>query len=264
MIKFGGSVISDRYQPYTSNVSLLPKLIKKLSQYKKHYDIVLVLGGGSYGHAAVIENMQCENKAEIHWSALSMAHFRLFLECESHLRQGGVEFFPIPSPGLQILHESTAKYITSNIDNLLRRGLLPILTGGLDFCDSNDFKIVGSDEISAIFSRLLSVEKAIFITDSRGIYKANGRDIYHAITQENYREVYSNIYKSNKPDVTNGMLGKFQASLAISNANIPVAICNAEIFVSKKLNELFHSNSTCTIIHAGIGDALNVANDHRN
>jgi isopentenyl phosphate kinase len=249
ILKIGGSVFTDRTRSQCFRHDIFSSLLRSIKERTESCRIVLVLGGGSFGHNAVQEDVYSA-KTERAWHSLSLAHFQIMLEGDRHFRAHKLPYYPVSVSSLATNGHGDQRYIKAHLSEIFASGMMPVLTGGIQFNAGRPPRVCGSDEVVSFYAELLAADRCVFVTDVNGVQRAGavGGEIYDTIDESNLDEVRTSLSHAKRNDTTGGMFGKLDASIAVSKCGIPVVICGAEAFVSRDIEDLFKPGSFCTKI----------------
>jgi isopentenyl phosphate kinase len=241
VVKLGGSIITDRDAPYTLNPDICLALIRKISAFKRRYPhdrIVLILGGGSYGHTPVREF--CLEKARgretgsvSRFSRLTIGLYKLVSDFMDIAFDESIELHPFQlSAMLTCSDGKIGDYFSDGIEHCLRLDGVPLMTGGSVFDDKLGQIVFGSDRVPELFARMYKVNRCIFVSDVQGVMNHIDGGIFGQITSDDYASIFSSIYSSRKLDVTGGMRGKVEAAMRLTQIGVESVICSASTFLS--------------------------------
>ena len=245
LIKFGGSVITDKSKYATFRRENAAGMIAELSRGMEHLKdkrIILVHGAGSFGH--ILAHEHAINKG-IHGA-------KDFLNVVPKIRRDvrllnslmvetllDNSFYPVSiTPEVILYREKSGCYRTveSGIQAIcghLKTGFLPVMYGDVIYHEGAGFSICSGDDVMNILSRLEDVDKIIFVTDVHGLYNTRGDgtlgDIIERCTPGNVLELVSEMHLGEVKDVTGSMYGKVcniakmagHCDVWVINGNIP-------------------------------------------
>ena len=220
IVKLGGSIISDKTKRSTARIDVITQLVKELSSVKSH-PIVVVHGGGSFGHFPAKEydlrrggrsRKKKVGVTETAWEMTNLGHLihTAFLESEQPA-------IPIRASSIIVALDGRISHMDLQaLREFLRQGFIPILSGDVAADTVTGFTIVSGDQISMYLARLLDSEKVIFATDVKGLFTSDPKEDPMArridlITPETLEQVLEEVAvgtASNAADVTEGMRGK--------------------------------------------------------
>ncbi|HKR74837.1 MAG TPA: isopentenyl phosphate kinase [Candidatus Nitrosocosmicus sp.] len=238
IIKMGGSVVTFKDQPLMPNIEGIEGIAKVIDELRKKFRIILVHGGGSFGH---------------YWS----------VKYDMHTKP-----FPYSDKGIAVVHESMIKLNHIIIDKFINldlkpytlqpssfmtkgkgdvskikelaeisagNNLIPVTFGDVIYTNENNFSILSGDTIMSLLGTTLHPRYCIFTTNVDGLYENLDKenlvpDIYlndsgEIIRSENNTsskiESSSSVY-----DVTGGMKRKISEAIPIVMSGCPVHLIN--------------------------------------
>lgn len=206
VIKLGGSAITKKDIPMTPNLEVIENIAYELSKLNRLPSIIIVHGGGSFGHFIArkyLDNEILKNPkgiSEIHNAMLSLTK----IICDYFLKYG-IPIFPMNSSSIFSIIDGELKFFFDTIELSLKNGLIPILGGDVITDKSQGFKILSGDKIASTLAIKFNAKALIFGTNVDGII-ING----NVIPRVRLSEIDSLISKieTSKYDVTGGMIGK--------------------------------------------------------
>ena len=245
MLKLGGSVITDKSVPLSFRKDAVAALAGAVSTLAESEPVILVHGGGSFGHHySVIHDMHTA-PARYDLGGFctvrnSMVHLHhLVLDA---LYEGGI--LPYSCPPSILVHSSDAPYTKTAPDGLVRErvlethtiassGLCPVIYGDAMWCGDGTSHILSGDAIMTTLAKLLDVRLAIFATDVDGLY--TGPDLGQLIRRADAETAHAmagsgrgaaHTRSDGGSDVTGGMARKVRAAGDISRMGTDVFFVN--------------------------------------
>ncbi|ALU12528.1 hypothetical protein EYM_04880 [Ignicoccus islandicus DSM 13165] len=210
VLKIGGSVISNKNEPYSLRADYLRKLGPILREFvRKGNSLVVIHGGGSFGHPKVKEIL--EKGSDLRREGWDVVN--LMLEMSLRVaRELGENF---------VVHSSSSIWCSSGpfvrpILDSLRLGWIPILQGNVVYPG----RVLSGDEIAVALARELRADYLLFATDVDGVYDEwpQGKPLKYVKACE------VSAKESDSIDVTGGMKKKLEEI-----NKLPPTIC-ARIF----------------------------------
>ena len=213
VIKLGGSVVT-----YKNNHTPKPrfKVIRNISKeilslHKKGYKIILVHGGGSYGHNLakkynLTKGLKTEN-----------SHIGLVKTVQSMSKLNFIIVDILEKIGLPAISFPSHSFITQTNGNLnefdpnivkdvLNLGFIPVLYGDGVYDEKLGCSIISGDTIATYLAKKLNAKKVIFLSDVDGIL--DGTKLIPLVNNKNLNEVLKKIKIKNHKDITGEMKGK--------------------------------------------------------
>ncbi len=219
VIKLGGSVITykDSKTPKPRK-KIIAQLAEEISDlYQKGYQIILVHGGGSYGHN-LAKKYNLTSGLKTKESLIGLAKTvqsmnKLNLIIVDLLEKAGLPIVTF-SPHSFITQTSGKlnDFDTSVIENVLARNFIPVLYGDGVVDLKIGCGILSGDTIATYLSRKLNADQIIFLSDVDGIFEDNpfnnpNAKMIKEVNNHNLSIILNKI-NSNSNDVTGGMKGK--------------------------------------------------------
>ena len=257
LVKLGGSVITDKEYPLSVNAPVLLQLAEQLYMYllKRRTGIVLVHGGGSFGHPLVKE---CYSRDGLitHECYVRVSYYMRLLNIyvmEALISQG-IKAVSIP-PGSICLHDGVnGDYVKCEmgiVKSLVKNGLVPVLFGDVIPSLGNCYKVLSGDAIIFMLAELLEAHRIIFLTDVDGLYDKDPKVYRDAKLIKELRgdDVRRLVRKRpvSKHDVTGGMLGKLAEMGKHRLSDVCIYIINGKV-KGNLYNALLGRNFRGTVI----------------
>ncbi len=244
IVKIGGSVITYKDRPYTVDYDSLANVARQLSKYVRDIGkpLIIIHGGGSFGHAAVKE---CGNKDSLDplcASKVINAMMRLDSIFCDELIKLGLAVTPLPPHAVfyevkDVKHpKGILKYDLSLIKYYIGVGVNPVLFGDVITVLSMDlshstFRVLSGDEIAWILAKELGIKEIIFVTRVGGLYTSDphtssSASLIRSISKSQLSEVV--FAKPQGYDVTGGMEFKIRMGLELGIEGVKVKIVGYE------------------------------------
>ncbi|WP_299491112.1 isopentenyl phosphate kinase [uncultured Shewanella sp.] len=244
IIKLGGSIITDRQKPYTLEKETCRHLIKKIKKLKQQSTrpIVLILGGGSFGHPSVhqynLANAGSYSNLQ-QFSRLTLSLYQLVQEFMEVGYEESVDFSPFQSNSLFVSRNGQIERVFDDpITNCFKLNHIPLLTGGVAFDLEKGQMIFGSDRVPELIATMYPSGQSIFVSDIDGVYDASKNQIYKRITPTDYEAICHSIFESQKLDVTNGMQGKVDSAMRLVHLGVESVICSVSTFLNQETKQI--------------------------
>jgi isopentenyl phosphate kinase len=228
ILKLGGSVITDKSKPFSIRKNVLKRLAREIKEAEK--ELVVVHGGGSYGHP-LASAYQLQEGLREPGQIIGIAKTRLAME---NLNRNVVKSFigaGLPAVSIQssAIFECKNGRITNGradvITDFLNLEMMPVLYGDVAIDRAIKFCILSGDQIVSYLARHLSPERVILATDVDGVLNQEGK-LIELMNQDNASAILSEV-SSAKSDVTGGMRGKVSELLELSGTGIQSLVINA-------------------------------------
>ncbi|MCX8181592.1 MAG: isopentenyl phosphate kinase [Candidatus Methanomethyliaceae archaeon] len=209
VIKLGGSAITKKDQPFTPNLEVIKTISLELSQIYNRPSLILVYGGGSFGHHVARRYISgglirdIKGTAEIH-----SAMFSLTKILTDHFLQQDLPVFAINSSSSFILKNGNLQEaFYTPLELSLERGLIPLIGGDVVFDSSSGIRILSGDRIASMLAKTFQAKVLAFGTNVDGIL-LKGSTVPKIKAQE-IEKILDHI-KQMQEDVTGGMSGKLR------------------------------------------------------
>jgi isopentenyl phosphate kinase len=179
VLKLGGSLITNKNVPFSFN----EELIVNIANVIKNFKVILIHGGGSFGHyAASLHEENVQTITSIAMQELNLKILKIFAKEK-------IPVFPIPGRYFNI----------ENVVNILENNLIPVIYG--DILPNGN--IISGDDITLIISKYFHTN-ALFATDVEGII-INNKVVDVLKSLDNFKEI-----KISQFDVTGGIREKLR------------------------------------------------------
>jgi isopentenyl phosphate kinase len=236
IIKLGGSVITYKDKPLTPNYLAIEKMANIIKELKKHNKIIIVHGGGSFGHYWSI-------KYDMHTLPSAYSDEGVSRVRESMIKLNSIIVEKFIAINLKPFSIHASSFVFNNLhcreqimdmmDMIKNNDLIPITYGDVIHTSGGNFSILSGDTLMNILSITLKPRFSIFTTNVDGIYDniINGNLVPKILINKN-KDLLTNdadtkIEFSNMLfDVTGGMKRKISESINIVNEGVPVYLIN--------------------------------------
>ncbi len=243
ILKLGGSILSNKNIPYSVNWDNLDRISREiknaLDYYKRHnkdIKLILVHGGGSFGHPVAKKYLKIENDKK---TFVNMK--KGFWEIQRAMRRFNniiidtLQSYDIPAVSIQpssfVVFGEKLIFDTSAIREMIKRDLIPVVHGDIVVDDNNNYKILSGDDIVPYLSKELKTDVILYATDVDGVL-INNKPIKR-IDKNNISQILEYLKESNKIDVTGGM--RYKIETIMKNK------CRGIIFNGNKINNIYKS-----------------------
>jgi len=247
IIKIGGSVLTDKNQPFSVRKKIIDQIIDQIIKSRKK--IILIHGGGSYGHplakkfsinSGVDKNVrdQILGLAETH-KAMESLNSKI---SEEFLKRK-VPTITIHTSSIFLKNMNKSEILSvKGIELLLNLNVIPILYGDIILDLDNSFSIISGDEIILEICKKLQnykITKVIFCIEEDGLF-VHGKSKPELIKEISFSDLNKlNLAEFDKKiDVTGGIAGKLAEIESICKLGIPVQLLNGlkQGLILKSLN----------------------------
>lgn len=229
-LKLGGSLITDKSQPYTLRPEVLGRLCREIHEARvsKKFSLLLGHGGGSFPHVSAKKYQT--HKGIIHaqsWEGFCKVQddaARLNRIVVNSLLQAGENAVSMqPSAACLSQNGHIREWDTRPLEILLQAELLPVPYGDVCLDTQQGCCIVSTEEILGFLASRLKPTRIIMAGKTDGVLDNHG-EVIREITTANLADIQRLLMSSDGiADVTGGMIHKVQKSLEF---RIPTEIIN--------------------------------------
>ncbi|MEM1873374.1 MAG: isopentenyl phosphate kinase [Acidilobaceae archaeon] len=219
VVKLGGSVVTRKSEPETIDYENLASCSRAVREYlDRGGRLVLVLGGGSFGHYAVRKLLESKRGLDARDSSVvQLSMMKLALSVLLELHRSGVP--AVAHPPHSICENADAESCdTAVIRRDLSLGLVPVVFGDA-IPSGRGAEIISGDDIAAEIASSLRADCLIFVTSAPGVLARNG-EVVRVVRSLDEIELFS----TEGFDVTGGIARKveraLQASRMVENVRI--------------------------------------------
>lgn len=224
VLKLGGSVITEKDRPETVDRSALENCASAVGEYDG--DLVVVHGGGSFGHHHASEyGISTTDGSHDAAAALAVhdAMKRLNATIVERLQDRGVPALPVhPLSGVHRDADGDLFVPLSAARTLLAEGFVPVTHGDLVAHLGEGVTVVSGDELVVSLASGLDADHLGLCSAVPGVLDDEGAVIPEI---SSYDAVADVVGGSDATDVTGGMAGKVRALLELP---VPAAIFGLE------------------------------------
>lgn len=236
VLKLGGSVITKKDKALTPNLQAITRLVEEIAEAKV-FPIVLIHGGGSYGHSLA----QTYNIAEGLKNKSQLVGFSKTHEAMVYLNLLVVEkmlSLDVPALGMLpssfiITNKGRIRYFNEKpLIDAIKTGFIPVLCGDTVLDTNQGFAILSGDQLAVTIALKLNAKSLIFGVDVDGIYNSDPKKNSNAkllthLTLSELQDLKRKINEIDVPDVTGGMKGKVSEIVISITHGIDTIIINA-------------------------------------
>jgi len=169
LAKLGGSVITDKKKPFSFREDVVSALGEEIAA--SHERVVLVHGGGSFGHPVAKEYGLTSGAYTRVGRGVSRTRDAMYelnqLVCRA-LIKSGVETYPFAP--FDLLASSRKEHARSWLTKLLSSGLCPVTFGDVSSYPRG-FRILSGDTIMHELAKILRPLRCVFAIDVDGVYR---------------------------------------------------------------------------------------------
>ncbi|WP_428324795.1 isopentenyl phosphate kinase [Nitrosopumilus sp.] len=221
LIKLGGSIITNKEKPLSARRKTIDNLAKSLKKIQE--PIIIVHGGGSYGHFwSVKYDMHTkEKKYDLRGVSIvknSMIELNKII-LDSFLKNK-LKPYCLPPTDFMTGNKPIPKKV-KEIEKIAKSGLIPVTFGDALWYGQNKTFILSGDKIMTHLAKILKPKLCIFALNEDGVYSdLKSKKLIHELKGE--RPSIS----ENKMDVTGGMTRKIEEASKISKIGMNVFFVN--------------------------------------
>ena len=221
LIKLGGSIITNKKKPLSPRKNSIDKIAQSLR--KVHEDMIIVHGGGSFGHYWSVKYDMHTKPSNYSIRGISVVKNSMLelnkIILDSFLRQR-LNPYTIPPSEYIIGNKPITKKI-KDMEKIAKSGLVPITFGDALWYGGKKSYILSGDQIMTTLARIIKPRLSIFVLNEDGLY-SNLKD--KKLINEFKNEKIS--IKKETMDVTGGMTRKVTEALKISKMGLKVFFVN--------------------------------------
>jgi len=216
VIKIGGSVITDKREPFKIRRNVVRRLTRELKE-ALHSDsrlkVIIVHGGGSFGHYVALKHLGKGKISSQGFIEIHEAMIRLNTFFVRELRREGVLAETIHTSSAIILKNGEISEANiKTVRGFLENKIVPVLYGDVVYDLVKGFTIVSGDTLAAFLAEKLKANLIAYVTNVNGIYrtyppKHGLKDLIPQINLRTYN-LSGKMFKHVGYDVTGGMAFK--------------------------------------------------------
>jgi len=249
-LKLGGSLITDKTQPYTPLLDVMDDLALQIATaLRTHPNLRLVLGhgAGSFGHVPASEyktrdglppkatpliHREHDESEDSYWNGFAEVWYQasaLNRYVMKALHNAGIQAIALP-PSASVIASNgqVSVWETTPIRMALATGMVPVVFGDTVFDEVRGGTILSTEDLFLFLATALSPERILLA----GLEAAVWADfpartkIVEKITPKSFSEIKASVGKSAAADVTGGMESKVKQMLdaVIANPDMTVQI----------------------------------------
>lgn len=229
-VKLGGSLITDKTQPFTllrQNLVRLANEIRQALDKRPELQLVIGHGSGSFGHwAAQPYGTRDGVHTQSQWcgfARVSAAANRLNQIVTEVLLDAGVPVLSIQPSATALCHDGHLEQLdTAPHIRAVQRGLVPLLYGDVSWDDVRGGTIVSTEELFFYLAQTLHPTRILLLGETPGVVNDSGQ-VIPSITPDNLAQVRETLRGSRGVDVTGGMESKVLGMLDLV-ARVPETV----------------------------------------
>jgi isopentenyl phosphate kinase len=235
ILKLGGSVVTRKDQPKTPNMEAIRRLASEVATAGPR-ELVVVHGGGSYGHPLAKEyDISAGYSSPRQLAGFSLTHQAMVelnrIVVEAFLGAGVPAISITPSSFIVTEDRRITSVDFSLVSRAVESNLVPVLYGDAVLDSNRRFTILSGDQLAIHLATELGASRVIFGVDVDGVYTANPKLAKDARLIEelslSQMKGMVRIGEALSTDVTGGMFGKINEAAAAVEAGVAVQLVNA-------------------------------------
>ncbi|MFH1780042.1 MAG: isopentenyl phosphate kinase [Candidatus Micrarchaeota archaeon] len=239
LVKFGGSVITDKAMAFTAKPGTIARLGKEALAFTKKNpgQLVLAHGGGSFPHQHAHEFethkgfIQPDSKlgfAKVQDAASTIN--RIVID---NLLKAGLHAVSLQTSAGVIARDSRiVNWDLSALKLFLKEGFVPVPFGDAVLDEKQGCSIISADEILFYLSKELKPARVIMVGNVDGVFEnfppAKGEAPIAVLNRARFQEMKYNVKGAAGKDVTGGMLHKLERLIDVAQMGVEVQIINGD------------------------------------
>jgi isopentenyl phosphate kinase len=241
-LKLGGSLITDKTQPYTPRVDIIEEVALQISAALKHQPNLRLLlghGSGSFGHVAASEyhtrdgfprpspliHRERDKTEENYWKGFAEVWYQAsslnrFVMKALHKMKVLAVALP-PSANVIASDGQASIWETTSIRMALAAGLVPVIYGDVTFDEVRGGTILSTEDLFSHLAPALNPERILLAGLEAAVWEDfpdRTRKI-ESITPQTFSQVSAGVGKADGADVTGGMEDKVTQMLKLVEQN---------------------------------------------
>ena len=242
-LKLGGSLITDKTQPYTPLLDVMDDLalqIKTALQTHSNLRLVLGHGAGSFGHVPASEyktrdglppqptpltHRERDETEENYWKGFAEVWYQassLNRYVMKALHNAGVRAIALP-PSASVIASNgqVSVWETTQLRMALAAGIVPVVFGDTVFDEVRGGTILSTEDLFISLAAALGPERILLAGLEAAVWAdfPERTRIVEKITPQSFHEIKAGVGKSAAADVTGGMESKVKQMLDLVQAN---------------------------------------------
>ena len=242
-LKLGGSLITDKTQPYTPLLDVMDDLALQIqTALQTHPNLRLVIGhgAGSFGHVPASEyrtrdglppratplvHRERDESQDNYWKGFAEVWYQAALlnrYMMKALHNAGVRALALaPSSSVIASEGRVSVWETTPIRMALASGIVPVVYGDVVFDEIRGGTILSTEDLFLHLARALEPERILLAGLEAAVWEdfpARTRKV-EKITPESFNEIKAGVGTSAAEDVTGGMESKVKQMLELVSVN---------------------------------------------
>jgi len=263
-LKLGGSLITDKTQPYTPLLDVMDDLalqIKTALQTHPNLRLVLGHGAGSFGHVPASEyktrdglppqptpltHRERDETEENYWKGFAEVWYQassLNRYVMKALHNAGVRAIALP-PSASVIASNgqVSVWETTQLRMALAAGIVPVVFGDTVFDEVRGGTILSTEDLFISLAAALGPERILLAGLEAAVWAdfPERTKIVEKITPQSFHEIKAGVGKSAAADVTGGMESKVRQMLDLVQETPELSV---QIFSGKELGNIVRALS---------------------
>jgi len=217
IVKFGGSVITDKSKPFSYRSDVVSALAEEIASSDER--AVIVHGGGSFGHTVARQQGLSSEQAAQYAGAVSKTRAAMYelngLVCRTLLES---KLYPYSFSPFDALSKAGKAAVSLWLRGLMKNGLTPVTFGDVSLTSSG-LKVMSGDTMVLELTRILGPERCVFALDVDGVYEGGTRVILPELSPSKIKRMQVPLGE----DVTGGMKFKLDVAAKIASLGTKVS-----------------------------------------
>ncbi len=231
LIKFGGSIITDKNIPYKARPDVIRRLAQELKKIKD-FCIVLAHGVGSFAHTSAKE-FGGKKGYKSKWGIAKVARDAMEINriVMDILIEEGLPAVSLRPMSMMITSAGKLKKnLFEIIEEVINQGLIPVIYGDVIWDKKWKSTIYSGErtlnEIGLYLQKEgFNVTRVIQVGETNGVYDDKEKTI-PSINKTNWKSIEQYVFNSKRADVTGSMKHKIENALLMANKGIETWITN--------------------------------------
>lgn len=238
LVKLGGSLITDKNNPYKANMEIIERLAKEIKELiePKKYHLIIGHGGGSFPHVPAslyqtqkgfINDKSPYGMALVQDSAAQLNRIVVKKFLEEEIKAVSIN----PSSSLTTKNGKIVEWFLRPLSLLLENKMLPVIYGDVVLDEEKGCSITSTEVLlnylALNLDKEFAIKKIIYLGDTDGVWDEN-KKIIPIISSKTYVSLQKNFSVSSGIDVTGGMEHKMSEAVKIASLGIEVVIANGK------------------------------------
>jgi len=247
-LKLGGSLITDKTQPYTPLLDMMDDLALQIrTALQTHPELRLVIGhgAGSFGHVPASEyrtrdglppqptplaHRERDGSEDNYWKGFAEVWYQastLNRYVMKALHKAEISAIALPPSSSVIASDGqVAIWETTPIRMALASGIVPVIFGDVTYDEIRGGTILSTEDLFMHLAHALNPERILLAGLEAAVwadFPARTKKI-ETITPASFEQVSAGVGKSHGADVTGGMESKVRQMLALASASPDLTI----------------------------------------